>query len=136
MDSFDKAHILSGRTLIKGVGIPDLIDDPPLWKKVWSQSRDELLSEWLGQKPGTRPICWWIFDHGKERPVLHPMAPAAEAVVRKQQTYLGILHTSIFHSSEMVPFQEEESEYLERMGLLTPAERAALEADDETDDDD
>jgi hypothetical protein len=135
LNSFDKAHVLGGKSLIKGAGIPDLVGDPALWKKVWEQTKAELLPEWIAKHPGTRPLPWWLFDHKKERPVLHPMASQTEAVVRKQHTYLGMLHTSILHGhgsgGEMWPFQEPEEEYLERLGLLSDSEVEALEDDDD-----
>jgi hypothetical protein len=140
MDSFDASHILRGRSLIRGAGIPDLIEDPTVWKSVWEQSKAELLPEWVAKHPGTRPLPYWLFDHKKERPVIHSMRPDVEARVRKEQTYLGLLHTSILHGhgagGEMWPFQEPEEGYLARLGLLTDAERAALDADDDDDEDD
>jgi hypothetical protein len=140
VDAFDKTHILRGRPVIKIGGIPELISEPKVWASVWHQSKAELLFEWITKHPGTRPLPWWLFDHKKERPVIHPMAPETEAIVRKQQTYLGLLHTSILHGhgsgGEMWPFQEPEEDYLERLGLLTGSERAALEADNDLDDDD
>lgn len=29
---------------------------------LWSQHREEILSGWCNEKPGTRPSYWWIFD--------------------------------------------------------------------------
>jgi hypothetical protein len=29
---------------------------------LWRQYGDEIVTEWIGQHPGTRPSCWWRFD--------------------------------------------------------------------------
>jgi hypothetical protein len=140
VDTFEKAHIFGGRSLIRIPGvITDLADDPESWGEIWSELREELLPEWIAEHPGTRPLAWWVFEHQNERPVLHPMRPDAEATVRKEQTYLGILHTQIAHGygapdGELWPFQEGETDYLDRMGLLEMAEREALEAEENDDD--
>ena len=139
MDEFDKWHVLRGRSLIKGTGIPDLIEDLTTYEAVWNRSKDELLPEWIAEKPGTRPLPWWLFDHGNERPVINPMQPESEAAARREHTYAGFLHTSILHGygarkGEMHPFQEPEEDYLERLGLLSYAEREALESDDDESD--
>lgn len=29
---------------------------------LWAEHRDDVMSEWIAEHPGTRPHCWWLFD--------------------------------------------------------------------------
>jgi len=35
---------------------------PEASRHVWEIARDEVLAEWVREKPGTRPGYWWLFD--------------------------------------------------------------------------
>jgi hypothetical protein len=122
-------------------------DDPEIWREGWEQHRETLLAEYIAENPGMRPWPWWIFEHCQERPIINPAPPAVEAQFRKHGTIFGFLIANISHGhgasgGGLVPWLEPETDYLERMGLLTDseiaileAERAAVEADDDIDDD-
>jgi hypothetical protein len=61
MDVEDAIHAQTGRAFFRD-GAPDLADDLPLWKEVWSSTRSELLTDWIARHPGTRPEAFWRFD--------------------------------------------------------------------------
>jgi hypothetical protein len=62
--------------LIDGI-IPDSIEDEWLFfslstdmealRDVWEEVKDEVLKEWIGDYPGTRPWCWWRFEAKEQR---------------------------------------------------------------------
>jgi hypothetical protein len=29
---------------------------------LWREHGDEVLAEWVLEKPGTRPLCWWLYS--------------------------------------------------------------------------
>ena len=117
-------------------------DDSEIWREAWELHGEDLLVDFIAKYPGCRPWPWWVFTHGQERPIVNHAPPEVEAQFRAENTIFGYLHSSILHghgrSGELVPLQEPEAEYLERLGLLTDSEIAALEADDDdqADDDD
>ncbi|MFI5461692.1 MAG: hypothetical protein ACHRXM_40420 [Isosphaerales bacterium] len=87
-----------------------------------------------------------MFTYKKERPIVHPIPAETERHIRREYTYFGRLGlpSNIYHGhgappGELVPWLEESADYLDRLGLLLPAEREALEQraleadDDESD---
>jgi hypothetical protein len=105
-------------------------DEPEPWAEVWEQFGDEVTEEFIAFHPGRRPWPWWVFTHGKERPIVHPLPPESEAAARRHSTFFGHLHSSILHGHGTPPgvlwsWQEGESEYLSRHGLLGPGELEA-----------
>jgi hypothetical protein len=65
---FEGAHVCDGRNPIACPGEPDLADNPPLWRAAWTKYRDALLSQWIAERPGSRPPAWWRWDGRAERP--------------------------------------------------------------------
>ena len=87
-------------------------------KNMWNSFRDDILADWIKQKPGSRPHGWWTHDSpGLRRRIgekksddFHP----GEVYVR------GILvHEKGVH-------YESQAEYLSRINLLFPGEREKL----------
>jgi hypothetical protein len=116
-------------------------DDPEIWREAWEAHGPDLLEEYIAKSPGRRPWPWWVFTHGQERPIVNPVPPAVEAQFRADNVIFGYLHSSIEHGHGangrgLVPWQEHQTDYLERHGLLTVAELEALEADNDLGDDD
>lgn len=74
---------------------------------LWDSLRDDVLSRWTREKPGTRPRLWWEFD-----------APHPRLVISGQRT--------MDDDSDEPPTMESQTEYLARNGLLTPMEQRAL----------
>lgn len=66
------AHIqqlLSGFDLI-GTAFGDDRSKPcdrDAMREAWEALRDELLQEWIAEKPGSRPWAWWTFDAPERR---------------------------------------------------------------------
>jgi hypothetical protein len=116
-------------------------DDEDLWREAWEMHGETLLSEYIAESPGRRPWPWWCFTYGQERPIINPVPPDVDAQFRAENTIFGYLHSSIEHGygangRGLVPWQEHETDYLERHGLLSDSEVEALEADDDLADDD
>ena len=84
-------------------------------KAAWWELRDELLSTWIEQHPGTRPYAWWRFESPELR---RQMEPGPESIGPPDwfgcpSSFRGMPHDGMF---------ETEGEYLDRLGLLTPGE--------------
>jgi hypothetical protein len=112
------------------VGVAAVIGgDLEMFKQAWNLHREAILEEWIERRPGTRPLAWWICDHGHERPFVKEPVEGREEFRRRYERF-GFLHTSVWQGplEEWGTIQEPETDYLRRMGQL------ALE--EITDDDD
>jgi hypothetical protein len=63
---FERSHVCGGRSLIRGCGEPDLDANRPLWEALWREHWKMLLTEWIEEKPGTRPKAFYEFDWSEE----------------------------------------------------------------------
>jgi hypothetical protein len=103
----------------------------------WAELGPELMRLWLSGaeividgdhqtsehgEPGTRPAAWWLFDApGRRRVVSGTERPSDD-----DRTYFGVPKIA----RGLVKY-ESETEFLERHGLLTEAERIALETSEQ-----
>jgi hypothetical protein len=107
------------RTLLYGTpffGLPDL----EIVRQAWQEHGEDLLAEWIEERPGSRPFAWWLFEaipkHGERRTL-----PGFPEEYRDNWLTFDILHTDVFPA-----MQESEEEYLDRHGLLSVEERRLL----------
>jgi hypothetical protein len=124
-------HLESGRPFFNGFKTEEL------FRKGWELTRETLLPEFIKKHPGERPFGWWLCDHKKERPVISQTTHDGQIVTRewlldhwhdRHDKKFGFLHTNIWP-----PFQEYETDYLERLGILEDWEIARvreMEAED------
>ncbi len=129
LDAFGEFALTHGRDMLGGSGFGDGVDQ---LAEAWELHGERIAAEWVAEHPGSRPWGWWVFTHRKERPIVHPMPAEVEAAARRHHTRFGFLHAGIRHGhgappGELWPWQEDETAYLERRGLLTAAEKAALD---------
>jgi hypothetical protein len=116
--------------------------DPDTFREAWDIHREALTAEWVQKvrKNWTcmlRPFAWWFCDHGQERPVINPHFSQREIDGlrndKRQFDRFGFLHTHIYGGPDMGPLQEQEGDYLDRLGLLTDEERAYIDSLDALD---
>jgi hypothetical protein len=113
------------RTLLNGTCY---WDEPSidLLRDAWKQYGEEILEQWIIERPCSRPFGAWLFDIVPE----HGERLQTEALDRygSREALLkyGILHTHCVPS-----FQEPEAVFLERHGLLTSEEVIMLIDDPE-----
>lgn len=127
LTSRQRGHLLSGWT----IGSPDdgsrHFRTREEFQAAWEQHGEELLRGYIAQNPGHRPFGWWLVTHGQERP-LNADGQLMESRCGAVQIRWGDRFREVFgflHSDE---FQEDETAYLRRNGLLAPAELKALAA--------
>jgi len=110
------------------------------FKTLWADNRDEVLAWWIKNRPGTRPLNWWIYDAPKERvPWCQGWEYYAAQPYRQRvggigepghdaHTLKGIPQSWLGEPSDPLdpPRFESEAAYLQRHGLLTKEERAHL----------
>jgi hypothetical protein len=65
MDSFERAHIAYGRSLIRAsedeTVATDLCRNEPLWRQLWETHKHEIMDNWVETYAGSRPPVWWKF---------------------------------------------------------------------------
>ncbi|MGE4194623.1 MAG: hypothetical protein AB7E51_14640 [Pseudodesulfovibrio sp.] len=93
-------------------------------EEAWRHFGSHLLAEWIREHPGTRPYGWWRFEAPEPRRRLGGEGDPA---------YMGVTFgvpdgwcEGDFDPSDP-PVYESQAAYLDRHGLLTEAERRALE---------
>jgi hypothetical protein len=89
---------------------------------IWAYHGERILAEWIAKRPGTRPWCFWVFDVEAERPILKPLDPETEAMVRGHSSFFGVLVNDFY--------QESEVSYLRRNNILTDTEIEILGSSD------
>ena len=120
--------------------------DPDPVKLEWSISRKKILKSWIDAHPGTRPYAWWCFDAPETRQRVGGTGTPKHEVLKYAATCVfgiprywitpqdtGILGRAV-HKGKPVdkndpPLFESQATYLERHGLLSDKEIAALPED-------
>lgn len=113
-------------------------------RTLWEQHREEILSEWAVEHPGTRPCCWWRFDAPRWlRPedkgwyfydrLPEPRqrlggtgTPCFEVLAHVPAFTRGIPDQWIEQSDDDPPVFESQAAYLKRHGLLVEGEEERL----------
>jgi hypothetical protein len=98
-------------------------------REVYEAHRDDFLAERVESKPGTRPAVWWKFDATEGRRELNP--PTAGSCLDRSDAgrrRAGAALVPNDGQTGLVPWLEEEADYLERLGLLLEGEAERLEA--------
>jgi hypothetical protein len=141
-------HLLTGCEFFDGFGRPRSgRADDAAWREAWDDLRDKLLTKFIDDYPGHRPWAWWRFDcpapgrrrriGGKPHPFDNEHRKAhIERLARQRPTaddLSGQLYelwfgkpASLIGLDDIQADYESERQFLERHGLLTDAERAAL----------
>ena len=118
--------------------------DDAAMREAWSELRDDILADWIAERPGSRPWAWWAFDATEPRRRIdgkpHPFDNRArERLVDQHRTpdddrrrltgayrlALGVPSVSIVADDGEAGY-ETEAEYLDRLGLLIGGEREAM----------
>lgn len=94
----------------------------------WEELGEDVLANWIAEKPGTRPWGWWLFDAPQRLRVVsgveHPQSGFASwQPDRPRHFWFG--RPSPKHAKCTAKY-ETETEYLTRLNLLTQSERLAL----------
>ncbi len=100
--------------LVNGNRYPDL--DIDALRKAWIDDglREELLPQFIEENPGHRPHAWHVFDAPEPR--------------RAPQWYYDNIKAGMFYGDSLLGavdpgVLEDETDYLERVGVLTNGER-------------
>src|SRR3954453_15475995 len=102
-------------------------------RREWAACRDEIMSDWSREHPGSRPRGWWRCEAPEPRRRLGGVGTAAS-----DNLHLGIPEywmdddrvlswvRGVALNPENPPIFESEAAYLERLGLLASGEREQL----------
>lgn len=146
---YTDAHVyqlLSGHDFFgSAFGRDDLVSrcDLGAMREAWRELRAGLLADWIAEHPGTRPYAWWTFDAPERRRRIdgqpHPF-DNAERIAKVEhwrrdypdvagreacKLYYG-MPVCLMTRDDFDAEYESEADYLDRLGLLTDNERAAL----------
>jgi len=117
-------------------------------RAAWEDLREELLADWLWQRPGTRPWPWWDFDapeplrlrvggKGDLIPAYDNPRNLNLGIPRKDDFIKGYLSSytakygrqfDLYDPADPPAFESEAS-YLRRFGLLSPGEEKRVPAE-------
>lgn len=89
-------------------------------RRVWAVVGREFVANWIADKPGSRPWAWWEFDAPEPRQRLDSDEDEVAPAWGRMSFGQPMWHPSGRYETEL--------EYLDRLDLLTEAEREALEA--------
>jgi hypothetical protein len=114
------------------------------FRALWAQVRDELLTVWIAENPGTRPFAWWLLD--APRKVFEDGATGVGPEPRRHvggsgtPFVIGVYPSHLATARGVLPFVdvvtanppliESEAAYLARHELLLPGERDLLAFND------
>jgi len=142
---YNEFHIRELLTGFSGLGEQFKVDVEK--RQAWQQLKGELLPAWITRHPGSRPAAWWLFDaperrqriDGKPHPFDNPERIAAVKAWRAkysdvanreaEKMFFGLPTCGIVEDDSLAIY-ETELAYLDRLNLLTDAERKAIAAPD------
>jgi hypothetical protein len=113
-----RRHLLSGCGYF-GLAFRDEDEE----RAAWEIHGEQLLAEHIVKFPGTRPKAWWKFDAPDSHP---PFIDAADEGRYPPWAFKVV-------DGDLVRVTQEEADYLDARGLLTPEEIAALDSVDDDD---
>lgn len=94
-------------------------------RKLWDESRVEIMDAWISKHPGTRPSLWWEYDSlgNRER-----IGGKGRLTCEKWPAVLQLFEQGLPTGWESIDAAdpatfESEAAYLQRHGLLTDAEK-------------
>lgn len=93
---------------------------------IWLELCAELLADWIAERAGSRPAAWWWFDAAEPRARVGGTGTPAHL----PECLCGIPTSWFEIDQDDPPRFESQATYLDRHGLLTPAERRVLTARD------
>lgn len=139
---------------------PTVQPDAIVWEsmtlaEVWAEYGDEVVADWIAERPGTRPSLWWLFSAprlpvgtlpqprkrlgGTGTPAHEVLAyvpsfpfgvPAQWITPTDMETWPSLAGNAEPVSADDPPLFESQASYLDRLGLLLAGERKRLGADD------
>lgn len=117
--------------LLTGLGGACGFVDAAAEAAAWRELRPLLLPAWRDRFPGCRPDCWWRLEAPEPRrltsgPGAWCCRAEADAEDRRRCLWFGAPSWVSTEDVEHPSIYESQTEYLERLSLLTPAERRAL----------
>lgn len=121
-----REELLHGGPMFDGGGFQGNV---AAFKRAWEIHGERLTAEHIKEHPCTRPFAWWVLTHRHERPIIirdYPGDLKEWESLQRAENMFGYLHTQCYGGPDFSPFQEEESDYLARHGLLSAAERSEL----------
>jgi hypothetical protein len=106
----------------------------------WNELRVPFMRQWIAEHPGSRPWAWWEFDAPERRQCVNDVHPfdrpdrwretdrlcCAEIQRRTYSLWYGC--PALLGPGDFDCRFESQPDYLDRLGLLTAQERAAIEA--------
>jgi hypothetical protein len=98
---------------------------------IWQANRNDIVTAWINEAPGTRPHAWWTYDAPEPRRRLRgtgsPISSATSLGVPKYWSDEAIYGPGVIPVDPGDPPRfESEATYLKRHGLLFPGEAKHL----------
>jgi hypothetical protein len=94
-------------------------------QRAWESLRDTLLPQWIRERPGSRPYAWWCFDAPERRRRIDGKPHPFDRPGRTDKRLSFGRPRAIFVEDAGAEYETERA-YLERLDLLTAAEKKVL----------
>ena len=93
-------------------------------KEAWERSREQVLSQWIASRPGSRPRAWWAYDSPRSFDGLPEQRRLISGAGQPgcRECGFGLPLNWLGFSADNPPTFESESMYLKRHNLLTREE--------------
>ena len=93
-------------------------------KQLWAKYGQEIVKWWAGERPGTRPWCWWKYEAPEPRKRLGGVGTARSDYLPDFK--LPPTDAFVAVDPDDPPSFESQAAYLKRLGLLLPGEEKRL----------
>jgi hypothetical protein len=90
-------------------------------REIWADHRDEILKDWIKDNPGSRPWAWWVCDAKEAR-----MQVGGSGIPYIDDLEMGIPRRWLGARPDAPPVVESQAAYLQRLHLLTSAEKTFI----------
>lgn len=103
-------------------------------RQFWNSVRADVLAEWIRERPGTRPWCWWRFEATERREPIDNLPHPFDCSDRRahidaycdgdhaEHNGLSFGEPKYVFGIEPPRHYESEADYLLRLGLLAESE--------------
>ena len=121
---------------------PDTLEGDEAGRRVWESCRDTFLPAWIAKRPGTRPWAWWRWeaperrrriDGGMHQFDVPSYIAEAKRIKRDHPEGVDLMATTFGlprysgKNTDWTAEYETEFDYLQRLNLLAPGEREAID---------
>src|SRR5262249_30919279 len=97
-------------------------------KQLWAENGQDIVKWWAGERPGTRPWCWWKYEAPEPRKRVGGVGTARDDEYLPDFK-LPAANAFVAVDPDDPPIFQSQAAYLERLGFFLPGEEKRLAPD-------